>query len=94
MKKIFPVASLLFLLLGYSILISMSQDNVLASVLTFHTSGQPFIIVFMMYSVLSFLLAMLSPKNTYRFILVIANVLLLIATGLLSFIAIFGFQSP
>lgn len=94
MKKIFPVASLLFLLLGYSILISMSQDNVLASVLTFHTSGQPFIIVFMMYSVLSFLLAMLSPKNTYRFILVIANILLLIATGLLSFIAILGFQSP
>lgn len=94
MKKIFPVASLLFLLLGYSILISMSQDNVLASVLTFHTSGQPFIIVFMMYSVLSFLLAMLSPKNTYRLILVIANILLLIATGLLSFIAIFGFQSP
>lgn len=94
MKKIFPVASLLFLLLGYSILISMSQDNVLASVLTFHTSGQPFIIVFIMYSVLSFLLAMLSPKNTYRLILVIANILLLIATGLLSFIAIFGFQSP
>ena len=94
MKKVFPIISFIFLLLGYSILFSMSQENVLASVLTFHTAGQPFIIIFMMYSVIAFIFALLSTKNTYKFVLVSANTLLLIATGLLSFIAIFGFQSP
>jgi len=72
----------------------MSQENVWASTLTFHTAGQPFIIIFMMYSVIAFVFALLSTKNTYKFILISANALLLIATALLSFIAIFGFQSP
>lgn len=94
MKKVFPIISFIFLLFGYSILFSMSQENVLASVLTFHTAGQPFIIILMMYSVIAFIFALLSTKNTYKFVLVSANALLLIATGLLSFIAIFGFQSP
>lgn len=94
MNRTFPILSLIFIVIGFSILISISQENVLASILTFHTSGKPFIIVFMMYSVIAFVFTLLSTKNTYKFVLVSANALLLIATGLLSFIAIFGFQSP
>ncbi|MFC4356262.1 hypothetical protein ACFO0S_14470 [Chryseomicrobium palamuruense] len=94
MKKSFSLLSIIFLLLGFSIIISMFQGNTWFRTLTFQTTGMSYIVLHFMYSVFATLFAFLSPKSPYKAILIGLSILLLLITGVIAFIGIFGFQSP
>lgn len=95
MKRFFPIVSLVFILLGYSLLFAMFQGyEWWYRTLTFHSKGMTYVVLHLMYSILAVVFAVLSPKEPYKFVLLTASILLLLSTSAIAFIRIFGFQSP
>lgn len=95
MKRVFPIVSLVFSFLGFSILFALFQGNEWwYRTLTFQTTGITYVVLHLMYSVLAVVFAVLSPKGPYKFVLLTASILLLLSTSVIAFIGIFGFQSP
>ena len=95
MKRFFPIVSLVFSILGFSLLFAMFQGyEWWYRTITFQTRGMAYVTLHLMYSLLAVVFAVLSPKGPYKFVLLTASILLLLSTSAIAFIGIFGFQSP
>ncbi|CDO04784.1 ABC transporter permease protein [Oceanobacillus picturae] len=94
MRKTFSVLSLISTLLGFTIIVSLTQDGKLFETLTFGTKGAWSIVMLNLYNFLGLLFACVAEKNKYRVILFIISISMLLVSLVATFVAVYGFQQP
>lgn len=94
MKKVFQVLSVVSILLGFTLVYSISTGWGAHDLLTFGTTGAVSLIFLNLYNFLGLVFAFFGEKNKYRGILITCSVMLLVYTLIFTFIGIYGFQEP
>ncbi|MBA2176049.1 hypothetical protein H0266_14220 [Halobacillus locisalis] len=92
MKKVFSILSAIFIIMGFSLIYSISTGWGVHDLLTFGTTGPVSLLFFNIYNFLGLVFAFIGEKNKFRDILIACSSMLLVYTLIFTFIGIYGFR--